>query len=264
MLGLGAIKFLNLISSWWLAFVRNEYQIRGIQIARTALSVLFFYFLIQGYIWAIVVIFLLIMGVVFYTHRLKAGNPGLVWDVMIRKDQERMQRFYRLANLFTDVPHLKTQVKKRQWLVSSLVRQIPFRQDRSFDYLYRITTVRSGDYLGMYLRLLIVGGVAVYFVPNNIIKVLFCFLFLYLTCFQMISLWQHHRTQIWVDLYPVPRSVRKRNLIKWLEKLMIVQACLFALLIFVFGSIWGMVIVLIGGILFCYGFIHSYVKKRLV
>lgn len=262
-MALGGMKLFNLLASWWMAFVRNEYQKRGIQAAKLVLSVLFFYVSILGIIWASAVFFLIFIGILIYSYRLKNQNPGLIWDVMIQKDQERMQRFYRLANLFTDVPHLKTQVKKRQWLVSSLVKGIPFRQDRSFDYLYRITTLRSGDYLGMYLRLLIVGGVAIYFVPNDIIKVLFCFLFLYLTCFQMISLWQHHRTLIWVDLYPVSRSVRERNLIKWLEKIMVVQACLFAVLVLIFGSIWGTVIVLVGGILFSYGFIHGYVKKRL-
>lgn len=260
---LAAVKGLNLKVAWWMTAVRNNQVSGWVDAARLISSVLLFYTLI-GTVWlAVGVILLLLAGISFFAFQLKKKSPGLLWDVMIEKDQERMQRFYRLANLFTDVPHLKTRVKKRQWLVSALVRNIPFQQEKSFDFLYRITTIRSSDYLGMYLRLLLVGGIAIYFVPNDIIKILFCFLFLYLTCFQMISLWQHHRTLLWVDLYPISRKVKEQNFIKWLEKLMMVQTCIFAILILVFGEWLGVLIVLIGGAAFSYMFIHGYVKKKL-
>ncbi len=105
-----------------------------------------------------------------------------------------MQAFYRVANMFSDVPHIKNRVKKRQWLVSLVTRNIPFEKRFSFDYLFRVTFVRSGDYVGMYTRLIIIGGLFIFLIPNVWVKLIFVVLFLYLSSFQMMALYQHHRT----------------------------------------------------------------------
>src|SRR5699024_8531806 len=86
---------------------------------------------------------------------------GINWHLLVEKDLNRMQSFYRLANLFTDVPHIKSRMKKRKWLVACVNRFIPFKNKYTFDYLYRITFFRSGDYLGMYIRLLVIGGLLI-------------------------------------------------------------------------------------------------------
>ena len=38
------------------------------------------------------------------------------YDHFISLEQNRMMRFYRFANYFTDVPHLKGSVSRRGWL----------------------------------------------------------------------------------------------------------------------------------------------------
>ena len=91
---------------------------------------------------------------VYYKQQTK--EKGLKWKYLIDQDERRMTSFYRLANLFTDVPKLKNQVKRRKWLDSLLV-QIPFQQDQAFTYLFMRTFLRSGDYWGLFVRLTVIG-----------------------------------------------------------------------------------------------------------
>src|SRR5699024_7458011 len=118
--------------------------------------------------------------------------------------------FYQIANMFTEVPHIKSKVKKRTFLVK-LFNRFPFEKRSSFDYLYRITFIRSGDYFGMYLRLTIIGSLLIYFISNEVLTLVFASLFLYLTSFQMVPLAFHYRTNIWLDLYPVDKIWQQKS-----------------------------------------------------
>ncbi|MGI8314510.1 ABC transporter permease [Halobacillus mangrovi] len=257
------VKVWNMLSNWWMLKDRNP-RIRWTdQIVKAILNVVIFYFLSKGeWVFASIVTVLLVV-VVLYTYTLARQKAGLAWDLLVEKDQQRMRTFYRIANMFTDVPHLKNTVKKRHTLVQALVSKIPYRQDRTYTYLYRITFTRSSDYLGMYFRLVIIGGLAIWFVPNVWVKIAFAILFLYLSAFQMMTLWNHHRTVVWLDLYPVRQEWKQQALLQWLRQLMLFQTFLFGLLFLLQWNPLGLAIVWAGGSLFSFAFINAYVKPRL-
>src|SRR5699024_11172789 len=163
-----------------------------------------------------------------YIFNLSRQQASVAWDILVDKDQNRMQLFYRIANMFTDVPHLKSRIKKRRWLVS-MANRLPFGKKFTYDYLYRIAFIRSGDYLGMYIRLILIGGLFIYLVSNELLKMLFALLFIYMSCFQMMTLFQHYRTNIWIDLYPVDHSLRRQAITKWIFQLTFIQTILFAI-----------------------------------
>src|SRR5699024_12400664 len=106
----------------------------------------------------------------------------------VEKDQHRMQTNHLVHNTYTDVPHLKSKTHKRTWLVRYFGRTA-YRKENAFTYLYRRTFIRSGDYLGMFVRLLVIGGLAIYFIPNIWLMILFYFFFLYITIFLCIILY---------------------------------------------------------------------------
>ncbi|MDL4842763.1 ABC transporter permease [Aquibacillus rhizosphaerae] len=257
------LKVWNLLANWWMLKIRDWKTRWTDQVIRFLLNAVIFFFFIQGQLLLAAVTTLILFVLFVYNYYLSKQHSGLVWDVLVDKDRMRMRTFYRIANMFTDVPHLKMQIKKRHWLVSIIARNVRFKQEASYVYLYRITMIRSGDYLGMYIRLMVIGGLAVYYVPNIWMKLIFTFLFLYLSSFQMMTIWQHHRTVTWLDLYPIPKESRQDAVLGLLKQLMIIQTIVFALLFLYIGNLTGVVVVSLGGLMFSYLFVHGYVKQRL-
>lgn len=255
-------KIWNLLANWWMLKIREPGIRRTDTAVRTLLSIAVFYFIVDGNMLMAGITTTLFVFVYFYDFSLSRKQPGIVWDLLVEKDQSRMQTFYRFANMFADVPHIKNRIRRRGWLVS-LVSNVPFAKKHTYEYLYRITFVRSGDYLGMYIRLILIGGIAIYYVPNLWMKIIFAILFLYLSCFQMMTLYQHHRTVMWLDLYPVDISIRRKALTKLLFQLTLVQTILFSLLFLVMQVYLGFIVAFAGGVLFNYLFINGYVKKKI-
>ncbi|MBP2076655.1 ABC transporter permease [Oceanobacillus polygoni] len=256
-------KVANLLANWWMLKVR-EPGIRNIDLLiRTILNGVTFYFIVNGDMLFAGITSILFVIVFLYDYYYSSKQSGMAWDLLVEKDQNRMQTFYRIANMFADVPHLKNRVKKRQWLVHLVNRGVPLEKKHTYDYLFRISFVRSGDYLGMYVRLIVIGGLFIYFIPNVWVKVLFGILFLYLSTFQMMPLYQHHRTNMWLDLYPVELTYRRSAVLKIVYQLSIVQALLFALLFVLMQEYLGFAIMLGGGLLFIVLFVNGYIKPRL-
>lgn len=255
-------KFANLIANWWMLKVRERDSRLIDTVVRTVLNIAVFYFFISGSMLLTGITTLLFAIVFLYDYQIASKRSGLLWDLLVEKDQSRMQAFYRLANMFADVPHLKSRVKKRHWLVR-IVSQVPFTRTATYDYLYRITLIRSGDYLGIYMRLVVIGGVLIYVIPPLWLKIIFALLFLYLSSFQMMTLYQHHRTILWLDLYPVSLQIRLQSLLKLLLQLSIVQVILFTAVFIVMGIYIGAMITFAGGIIFSWLFVDGYVKRKL-
>lgn len=259
------IKAWNIIATWWMLKIRDKTSRLVDYGVRFSVQVVLFYFFITGeHIFAAITTIIL-FGVFAYNYYLSNKQKVLAWDLLVEKDRMRMRSFYRLANMFTDVPHLKTQIKKRHALVYFFTSRLPFKQVKTYDYLYRITSIRSGDYFGMYIRLLIIGGLVLYYVPNQWMAILFGILFLYLTGLQLMAMWYHHRTILWMDLYPVTKAVRKCSFVTWMYQLMIAQSVLYAAVFyFLSADIFGMVMMLVGGMVFSIIFVQAYVKNKLL
>ncbi|MFZ0369225.1 MAG: ABC transporter permease [Halobacillus sp.] len=257
------IKVWNMLSNWWMLKERNARIRNTDQVVKVALNIMIFYFLSQGEWMFASIVTILLAALVLYTYSLSNKKAGLAWDLLVEKDQQRMRTFYRIANMFTDVPHLKNTVKKRHSLVRALLKPVMYKQSRTFTYLYRITFIRSSDYLGMYLRLMVIGGLAIWFVPNIWVKVSFAILFLYLSAFQMMTLWNHHRTNIWLDLYPIKKEWKQGALLEWLRQIMLFQTFVFGVLFIIQWNLLGLLIVWIGGSAFSIAFIQGYVKQKL-
>ncbi|WP_156854637.1 ABC transporter permease [Oceanobacillus sp. AG] len=257
-------KVANLLANWWMYRIRDRNHRRLEIFVRMVMNVLVFYFMIAGEMLGACIVTILFAALFLYDYVLAAKQAGVVWDLLLEKDQNSMQTFYRIANMFSDVPHIKTRVRKRQWLVSLVTRNIPFEKRHTFDYLYRITFVRSGDYVGMYVRLIIIGGLFIYLIPNIWVKLLFVILFLYMSSFQMMTLYQHHRTIMWLDIYPIEKTDRQQSLVKLIFQLTILQTVLFACIFIIMQEYAGFLFAMIVGVSFTYLFVNGYVKRKLI
>lgn len=257
-------KWWNLLATWWMLKQRDNLSRLSDHLIRFGLNAATMFFIVQGDAWFFAGITTVILwGILMYDYSLSQKQGAVAWDLLIAKEQAHMQSFYRLANLFTDVPHVQNRVKKRPLLTKMVIVNVPFKYQQTFDYLFRITFVRSSDYLGMYIRLLLLALFFIYWIPNEFAKIGFSLLFLYLSGFQLMTLWNHHRTVAWIDLYPVPLQVRQQSLLKWLLTLLIVKTLILGLAFVTLQLYTALVIVIAGGAIFSYAFVFFYIKKRL-
>ncbi|WML43299.1 ABC transporter permease [Neobacillus sp. PS3-40] len=254
------IKSWNLASNWRMHYFHSGHSTDWV--IRFLLNGLLTYSLFKHVnLWLLL---LIVAAMVIYYRSLYARtrNTGLKWDLLIDQEEKRMIAFYRLANLFTDVPKLKDSVKRRIWL-DFLLNRISFTQEKTFLYLFSRTFLRSGDYLGLFIRLTVIGSVGLYFISFGFGQILLAVLFLYLTGFQLLPLWNHHQNKLWLDLYPVSIRFKSWAFHSLLMIILLTQVLLFALIIFIKGEVLIAVLELLAGIGFSYIFVFMYSKSRL-
>ncbi|RCW69666.1 ABC transporter permease [Saliterribacillus persicus] len=261
---LAIIKVLSLLANWWMHKIRDK-RIRAIDLGvRYIAVVIFIYFMLEQAVLFSMVVLFLIAGLFSYNYYLSEKKKAINWDILIVQDHKRMRAFYRLANMFTDVPHLEKQIKKRHLLVRLLTKGFSLKKDNIYAYLYRITTIRSTEYLGIYLRLILIGGILIYYVPNHWLKLIFACLFLYMMLIQMVPLWKHHQLLVWTDIYPISTSLRQASFIKWMQQLILVPWVIFSLLLLILGSISmaGLFVIIAGAGIFV--ILPNYLRRKIV
>jgi len=257
-------KYINMTLSWWMLKIRQASIRRIDTLIRFCLSSGIFIGLItQSFV--ILVIFIIIFGLIaLYEYNISKKQSGLAWDVLVEKDLNRMHLFYRMASMFVDVPHLKAKIKHRKLLTKLIEARIPFKQSKSFAYLDRLTFIRSNDYIRMYIRLIVLGSVIIYFVPSELLKIIMGLLFLYMSNFQLVTLYHHHRTNMWLDLYPVPEENRRKEFLRYLIILTVIQTIIYSLIFIVILDLIGFILMFMSGLLFTYLFNTFYVKNKLI
>ncbi|WP_458414416.1 ABC transporter permease [Schinkia sp. CFF1] len=257
------VKGINILMRWTIQYSPERSTLRTDLFVRFMLNVMFVYFLASDVSWVYPfgIGMLVFMLFVYYTRTAK--GKGIKWEQLIEMEAHRMMTFYRIANMFTDVPKVKERVRRRSWL-NFLTSRLPFEQRSTFSFLYYRTFSRSSDYFGLYLRLLIIGGILLYFLPLGYSKLLVLLFFVYLSGFQLLPLYRHHSLKIWTDLYPISTEIRRSNYLQMLFSLLIVKCAMLSLVIFLTGDIILGFIALGASFVFTYFFTFIYVKKKLL
>lgn len=256
------IKGWNLAVNWKIHYYVQPSVYTWDMIVRYFINVLYTFLLFNNAPILFLLILAFIMAFYYHSFYVRTKKMGLKWDLLIAQEEKRMASFYRLANLFTDVPKLKDSIKRRKWL-DWLINRISFSQDKTYDYLFARTFLRSSDYLGLFIRLTVIGGFALYFISFGTGQILLSLLFIYLTGFQLLPLWNHHQNKLWIDLYPVSQNHKKVAFYSILQRILFIQTFLFTIIILIKGEWIFSLVVLISGLLFSFLFVNVYSKKRL-
>ncbi|HDR6287797.1 TPA: ABC transporter permease EcsB [Bacillus cereus] len=255
------VKAWNLFVAWEKSFLTDQNIQRADWFIRFILNGLFVYFLVERtsvlFIGGIVLLMVLYLAIM---HQMVKGKP-LNWEYLISEEGKKMMLLYRIANMFVDVPALKERVARRKWLdfILSMIGE-----KRTYLYLYTRTFLRSGNYFGLYVRLLALGGVILYFIPFLYGRFIVSFIFLYLIGYQLLTLWKHHRMKIWLDLYPVGGEEKKKDFLALLNAILIIGSVIFTVIFALATKDFMMTgILLIVSILFSIGFVYQYGAKRI-
>ncbi|MBT2697050.1 ABC transporter permease [Bacillus sp. ISL-40] len=257
-----ALKAWNLATSWRIDYFVQSSIHRWDNFVRYLINATFTYLLFkQASIFILLLIVVVYIFYYFYFY-VQTKKMGLKWDLLINQEEKRMASFYRLANMFTDVPKLRDTVKRRKWL-DLFINRIAFSRDKTYQYLFSRAFLRSSDYLGLFTRLTVIGALAIYFIAFGIGQILLGILFLYLTGFQLLPLWNHHQNKLWVDLYPVEQKYKTGAFYSLLMTILAIQAVIFSLFILFKGDLFISLLSLGAGLVFSYVFVYFYASKRL-
>ncbi|KIL47337.1 ABC transporter permease [Jeotgalibacillus campisalis] len=257
-----ALKIWNLIMRWTILRYQ-EPSTHRIDIAiRLVLNILFLWTVFAQLMLWVPIIMAIILAAYLTAFRKLTNEKSLKWELLIDLEHERLHRFYRFANLFTDVPHLKGQAKRRKWLDPFLARS-PFGSKYTYRYLFVRTFLRSDEYFGLWIRLSIIASVIIAGSDVMWVKIAVAILFLYLTGFQLIPMLKKHELKIWPDLYPLPGDYRNESFKGVLSTVLIVQGVLF-ILISAWGAEWfDACAVALAFLLFYAVFMYMYVPKQI-
>lgn len=107
----------------------------------------------------------------FYWAKQRKEKP-FPYDHFIELEQNRMMRFYRFANYFTDVPHLKGSVSRRGW-IGFLFDTPKFGHTVPQSYLVRRTFIRTDDIFWLWVRLTALSALGAVFIPFPVVIFIF-------------------------------------------------------------------------------------------
>ncbi|MFJ7935504.1 ABC transporter permease [Sporosarcina sp. NPDC096371] len=221
-------------------FVLSEYNFRhaldgtkvwGDRFVRFLLAGLFIFNGLVASPWNLPIIGVLIGLYAFYWGRRRNEKP-FPYDHFIELEQNRMMRFYRFANYFTDVPHLKGSVSRRGWL-GLLFGTPKFGQTVPQAYLVRRTFIRTDDIFWLWVRLTALSALGALFIPFPIVVFIFAGALAFASAVQLIHALRAGDEFRMDMLFPEkedtrPAAIRKTvRAVQWIQAAVVLVSALF-------------------------------------
>ena len=145
------------------------------------------------------------LSIIYFGRKRSVANP-FPYEHFITLEQNRMMRFYRFANYFTDVPHLKGSVSRRAWL-GFLMRPAHFGQTSPQRYLLRRTLVRTDDIFWLWVRLTALSVLGVVLIPIPIVVYIFTGALAFASSIQLVHALRAGMTSGWT-CFSLNRTIR--------------------------------------------------------
>lgn len=229
------------------------------RLIRFIIAFTFIYFWLSPYSYLIIVS---AIGLALYLTywRKQMNQKPFPYEHFIKLEQNRMMRFYRFANYFTDVPHLKGAVSRRNWL-GFLMKGPTFGQTVSQSFLIRRTFIRTDDTFWLWIRLTLISMVGAYFIAIPIALLILVGALAFASSLQLIYALRASDEFRMDMLFPESPTVREQAIAKTVRTVQWIQAVLVLLTsIFTFGL--SLTIVLIFGVIVFVSEITIYTTKK--
>lgn len=178
---------------------------------------------------------LLIFPIGFYSLWIKQvkGQP-FPYEHFVKMEQNRMLRFYRFANYFTDVPHVRGSIHRRPWM-DVMYRLIPFQEGNAQNYLVFRTFVRTDDTFYLWLRLTALSAIGAAFIGIPVVVMIFVGALAFASAIQIkqaLSSSSEFRMDM---LYPLVESARKKAVLKLVRVVQVLQAIIVLIAVLLTG-----------------------------
>ncbi|VDG18361.1 ABC transporter permease [Lactiplantibacillus mudanjiangensis] len=134
----------------------------------------------------------------------------VAWKANVASEANRMLGIYRFFNLFTDVPLVQGNVKRRKYL-DGLLRLMPADRAHAFGYLFTRGMLRGTEFSGLVARLTIIGAVLLYFVGHGWLAIALDVIFIYLIGFQLLPFYKRYDNIVFTHIYPLAAPLKLKN-----------------------------------------------------
>lgn len=188
--------------------------------------------LVNPVVGAVVALIVLVIS----RYRFNPAKLTIDWPAAVKTEEDRMYSVYRFFNLFTDVPKVQGNVKRRTW-ANGLIRLLTV-SGHPWSYLYVRGVVRNTDISGIIIRLTLLAMVVVFLVPITWLNSALTVLFIYLIATQLMPLFDQFDGNVFTHLYPVSFKERQADFQSLLVKVTSLVALLIVLASLGMGLNW--------------------------
>ncbi|MFN2746928.1 MULTISPECIES: ABC transporter permease [Bacillus] len=256
------LKVWNMAMQWRLTYFSEKNMRIMDRVVRFFLNAIVIYFALEASYGFAAALYVIMAALLVYFTMIDK-KKSLKWELHIEDEIKRKQRFYRLANLFTDVPHLKKQAKRRAYL-DWMLGFIPYDQRRTFAYMYGRAFIRSNDYFGIVIRLTVIFALIIaYFSTVEWVSALLVVFTVFITGIQLTPLFDHFSHLSLQELYPVRQEEKRKSFFQLLQIVLSIQAILVAAAACVRLQWTGMLLGLGGSALLIFVVMKPYFTSRL-
>ncbi len=213
--------------------------------------------------WSGIIISFLCLGYTWMSTKSTLARHSLDWEKSIKLETKRMKKIYSFINLFTDVPGLSSDIKRRVYL-DPLLNKIKKEQSQTYTYLYTRVFLRGTEYSGLVVRLTVIGSLLLFFSDQLILNGIISVLFIYLIGFQLLPIYNEFDYMLMTFLYPVKKGTKNKAVERLLRYILGASITIFSVILLLrlqdkVGALVVVGILIIEGILFT----KFYAPKRL-
>lgn len=221
------IKYINVHAEFSYRYANRGRATYIDRMARIVLNIL----ILESYLNGGVVdglIFTALLIIYYVTLRKKVYVEPVPYEHFVKIEQNRMLGFYRFANYFTDVPHLRGSVKRRAWL-DVVYKWIPFKKENTQSYLIARTFIRTDDLFYLWLRLTAIAAIFAAFIAIQVVTWIVSAALVFAMVIQLKQA-LNTKGEFRMDmLFPGKAEAREKAVEQFLYKLVVVQAVIVTL-----------------------------------
>ena len=191
---------------------------------RFLMSTLLFYSTLSG-VWMLLAVVVLVYVIYGAIWSRRAAEKPFPYNHFIDLEQNRMMGFYRFANYFTEVPHLKGSVSKRSWL-GMFMPDANVEKTDAQAFLLRRTFIRTDEPFWLWLRLTLLSVVGVVFIPFPIVAFIFIGALAFASAIQTLQTLRGGDEFRMDMLFPHAEETRGKEIFRLTERVQWLQAAI--------------------------------------
>lgn len=184
-----------------------------------------------SYFIGVMIAFVISMILVMLSKKTLESSQ-LNWEKSIQFERKRMKRLYSFFNLFTDVPGLSSDVRRRKYL-DGLLNRIKKTSENTYLYLYARVVARGSEYSSLTIRLILVGMVLLFFTKSFWLMAILGSLFIYLLGFQLIPMYHAFDYMLMTQLYPISYKLKHNAVLFIIRSVIGIMTLIFSLVVVV-------------------------------